>query len=161
MFFVDTEFQKKARRPGGAPRDVALTRAQAGIDEIQVDFEAWLDLELGELIELIQKPKSAAGRDTVWLEMVEIRCRHLRDVGTTMGFPLLTFVADNLREIFERLAAGAVYRGHLIDCHVQALKLAMQEQYRNCRPEQLPELSDGLRHVAQFATVVKAEQEQG
>jgi len=33
LFFVDTRFQKMARRPGGVPRDRAIEQAQKYIDK--------------------------------------------------------------------------------------------------------------------------------
>ena len=42
-FFVDSRFEQLARRPGGMPRDEALERAQATIDEIRPSFGEWLD----------------------------------------------------------------------------------------------------------------------
>ena len=68
-----------------------------------------------------------------------------------MGFDLVTFVAGNLSKIFEAINSGTEDRADLIDCHIQALLLARQEQNRNLRPEQLPELSSGLRRVAEYA----------
>jgi hypothetical protein len=69
-----------------------------------------------------------------------------------MGFVLLTFVANNLCEMLESAnGSGAQCNLELIACHVDALLLARQKQYRKLRPEQLPELSAGLRRVAEFA----------
>jgi hypothetical protein len=76
----------------------------------------------------------------------------MRDVGTTMGFELVTFITNNLCEIFEAIIAGASPRNEIIDCHIDALLLAKQEQYRHLRPEQLPELNSGLRRVLEVAS---------
>ena len=150
-FFVDSRFEQWARRPGGMPRDEALERAQAKIDEIRPSFGDWLDGELQELGKAIGQNGPDGSNDRqfdryrIHTMPADTRCRH------DDGFDLVTFVANNLSEIFEAINAGAEYRADLIDCHIQALLLARQERYRNLRPEQLPELSSGLRRVAEYA----------
>jgi hypothetical protein len=151
MFFVDSRFEQLARRPGGVAREEALERAQAEIDEIKPGFGDWLDAELQELSKVIGQNGPDGSNDANWIDIAYILSLRIRDVGTTMGFDLVTFVANNLSEIFEAINAGAEYRADLIDCHIQALLLARQERYRNLRPEQLPELSSGLRRVAEYA----------
>jgi hypothetical protein len=150
-FFVDSRFEQLARRPGGMPREEALERAQATIDEIRPSFGEWLDDQLQELSKVIEQNGPHGSNDPNWVHNAYVLCLRIRDVGTTMGFDLVTFVAGNLSEIFEAINSGTDYRADLIDCHIQALLLARQEQYRNLRPEQLPELSSGLRRVAEYA----------
>ena len=150
IFFVDGRFEQLARRPGGVPREEALERAQAMIAEIKPGFGEWLDQELAELGELIRQGETNASDDGAWADAAYLQCLRIRDVGTTMGFDLVTFVANNLCEIFEAINSGAEYRSDLVDCHIQALLFAKQERYRNLRPEQLPELSSGLRRVIEY-----------
>jgi len=153
IFSVDNRFNKLARRPGGVSRDQALDRAQTTLDENKVGFGDWLDQELRQLNDAIERCASPDTRDSEATDVAYLHCRRIRDVGTTMGYELASFVANNLCEIFASIKAGAEYRGDLVDCHFQALLLAKQEQYRNLRPEQLPELSSGLRRVAEYMPV--------
>ena len=39
-----------------------------------------------------------------------------------------------------------------IVCHLDALLLSRQRPYRNMKPDQVPELTSGLRRVADFVT---------
>ena len=153
IFPVDNRFNQLARRPGGLPRDQALERAHSTIDENKVGFGDWLEQELRQLNDAIERCASSDGRDAEAVDVAYHHCRHIRDVGTTMGYELASFVANNLCEIFASIKAGTEYRGDLVDCHFEALLLAKQEQYRNLRPEQLPELSGGLRRVAEYMPV--------
>ena len=147
-FFVETRFQRMARRTGGVPRAQAVKNAEATIEENKPEFEAWLDQELQALAGLIGNARAGhAGPE--WHDTACSRTRQLRDVGATMGFDLVTFVADNLCEILEGTHAGSEHDMELINCHVDCLFLARQEQYRNLRPEQLPQLSGGLRRVVE------------
>ena len=150
-FFVDSRFEQLARRPGGMPRDEALERAQTMIDEIRPSFGEWLDGELKELSRVVEQSGPHGANEPGWVHAAYTQCLRIRDVGTTMGNDLVTFVAGNLSEIFNAINSGTDYRADLIECHIQALLLARQEQYRNLRPEQLPELSSGLRRVAEYA----------
>lgn len=150
-FLVDSHFQKMARRADGVPREQALENAQMVIDKIKLSFGDWLDGEIEGLIAEIRKGKSAGVGDVSWAETATMHARQIRDVGTTMGFEIVTFITNNLCMMFEVIIAGASPHHEMIDCHIDALLLAKQEQYRHLRPEQLPELSAGLRRVLEVA----------
>ena len=157
IFPVDTRFQRMARRPGGVSRTQAVKNAEATIEKCKPEFDLWLDAQLQALVEEVRNAKMDAADGLQWRNSVGMRSRQLRDLGTTMGFPLLSFVADNLCEIIDRPRAGVDCNIELITCHVDALLLARQAQYRTLRPEQLPELSRGLLQVAESARAVPAE----
>jgi hypothetical protein len=158
-FLVDSNFQKMARRSGGIPRNQALENAQVAIDKIKLSFGDWLDGEIESLTAEIQKGKLAPAGEVSWAEAATIHARQIRDVGTTMGFELVTFIANNLCEIFEAIVAGSGPRNEMIDCHIDALFLAKQDQYRHLRPEQLPELSIGLRRVLEVSNTPSGEKD--
>ena len=151
-FLVDSHFQKMARRSGGIPREEALENARLAIDKIKLSFSEWLDAETAALIAEIRKGRSASADEVIWAETAVTHARHIRDVGTTMGFELVTFITNNLCAMFEAIIAGATPSNEMIDCHVDALLVAKQEKYRHLRPEQLPELSQGLRRVLEVAS---------
>jgi hypothetical protein len=150
-FHVDSHFQKMARRTGGISRQQALENAQITIDKMRMSFRDWLDGEIDSLTGAIQEGRTGRADDFAWVETALNHARQIRDVGSTMGFELVSFITNNLCEIFEAIAAGATARNEMIDCHIDALALAKQEQYRHLRPEQLPELSLGLRRVLEVA----------
>ncbi len=146
IFDVETDFQQKARQPGGVTRDKAIKRAQAEIDQRKPEFIDWLDRELQALHVVIRQAEENSGSPTL-IDQASSQARQLRDVGSTMGYDLVTFVADNLCDILEAVRAGARYDNDIIDCHLDALALATQTPYKNLRADQLPELSEGLRRV--------------
>jgi len=148
IFPVETRLQKLARRPGGIPRDKALEKAQANVDEIKPGFDDWLTDELEGLAGLVKQAQSGEPQAD-WLEALNRHSRHLRDVGTTMDFELLTFIANSLCEVLDAVAAGSEFNMESIQCHVDALFLARQRSYRGLRPEQVPELTSGLRRVVE------------
>jgi chemotaxis protein histidine kinase CheA len=135
-----------ATRPGGVPRDQAIRSADTSIEEMKPEFVGWADNKVKELIEAIRlierHPDDGARIDASYRN-----CRELRDVGATMGFDLVTAVADNLCEILDALKSGAAYHKDAIDCHIDALALSISAPYCNYRRDQLPEMMDGLTRI--------------
>ena len=146
VFPVETQFQKLARRSGGIPRDRAVKYALARIDEIKPEFEEWVNVELAALSEIVTKARSGEAPPD-WIDVANRHGRHLRDVGTTMGAELLTYIAGSLCEILDEVMAGSECNIDSIVCHVDALFLARQRRYRDLKPDQVPELTSGLRRV--------------
>jgi hypothetical protein len=151
IFDVETTFQKYARRPGGVPRDRAIKYAMSRVDELKPEFDDWLDKELQALAEAVRKAEEgheARG----WIDTINNHARQLRDVGTTMDSELLTYIAGSLCSVLDEMAAGAKFNKESISCHVDALFLARQRQYRGLKPEQVPELIAGLRQVLEHVS---------
>jgi len=150
-FFAFTRFERMARRPGGVTREQALARAQAQVDELKSGFIIWLDRELQELNAALSKVESDSS-DKLSLECAYRNCSQLQDVGAAMGYELVTFIAKNLCKIIATIKAGAAYDKDMIDCHINAFLLAKTDQYRDLRPEQVPEMASGLRRVVKLAS---------
>jgi hypothetical protein len=149
IFFVETNFQKLAKRPGGTPREQAISSAQANIDTLKkTDFPHWLETTLNELLSTIRLLDTNP-QDQRLIQQAYTRCLHLQDVGATMGYELVTFTARNMSEYFEALIAGAPYSSDTVNLHVDAITLASKPPYCHLRPDQLPEMSDGLRRVVE------------
>lgn len=146
IFPVETAFQKQARRPGGVPRERALKYAAARVEEAKPEFDDWLGKELEALADVVRKMQGGKAPPD-WVEAANRHSRHLRDVGTTMGSELLTYIAGSLCEILDEIAGGAACNADSIVCHVDALFLARQRPYWGLKPEQVPELTAGLRRV--------------
>ncbi len=146
IFPVETTFQKQARRPGGVPRERALKYAAARVEEAKPEFDDWLGKELEALADVVRKMQSGKAPPD-WVETANRHSRHLRDIGTTMGSELLTYIAGSLCEILDEIAGGAACNADSIACHVDALFLARQRPYWGLKPEQVPELTAGLRRV--------------
>jgi hypothetical protein len=148
IFDVETRFQTMARRPGGISRDAAIEEANASIELMKPGFDEWAAGELHELSQAIERARSAAPTEE-WLEAASVHARAVRDVGTTMGSELLTFVADSLCEILEAIEAGSGWDAETLVCHLDALMLVRQPAYRGMGPLELPELTRGLRRLAE------------
>lgn len=146
LFAVDTRFHRMALRAGGVTRSKAIERAAAEIEEAKAGFDAWLDRELEEFANLI-KALQAGTAAPDWAGDANFRSRELRDTSMMLGFELLAFVANSLCALLDSIAAGNPWNTDAIGCHVDALGLAKQKSYRRLKPDQVPELTEGLRLV--------------
>jgi hypothetical protein len=66
-----------------------------------------------------------------------------------MGLELLTFVTDQLCDILDAGAEQKKLDMETVVCYVEAAVLARQDGYRSMKPNQVPELINGLRAVAE------------
>jgi hypothetical protein len=145
-FHVETKFQQLAKRPGGLSRDQAVSNAQASIAALKPGFETWLDDEIAMLLRSI--PRDGEGlRDKNWITAADSHCQHLADVSATMGYEFVSYVANNLCLMFDAIKHGAEYRRDVMQCHLDALLLGRKDKFRRMKPEDVPELTDGLRRV--------------
>ena len=154
-FLVDTHFQRMARRPGGVARELALERAQAKIDELKPEGTNWLNRGLHEFDAAFRQTGDNFS-DVSELDRAYESCCQLRDVSATVGFELFTYIATNLCKILDAIKAGAPYDQQMVHCHLDALLLASRDPYRSLRPEQLPEMTSGLRRVVELASTFEA-----
>jgi hypothetical protein len=155
VFLVDTRFQQMARRPGGVPRAQAVERAQAKLDELKPDFSDWLDRQLQDLGVALRQIESAPF-DAACLDKAYQFCCQLRDVGTTMGFELITVISSNLCEVLNAVRAGTPCDMQTIECHLDALVLTSKPPYCDLRPDQLPEMTSGLRQIVERRSAVSS-----
>jgi hypothetical protein len=151
IFEVDTNFQQMARRPGGISRDRAIERAETEIAEVKVEFDDWLDRELTELATAFAAAR-AHPRDAERLADLAVRGRQIRDVAATMRFELLSFVAASLSDLLDSINGEAEIPIDSIVCHLDALNLAAKPHFRGLQPEQVPDLTKGLRRVVKHAS---------
>ncbi len=151
VFTVETRFQKLARRPGGISRDQALENAAQKIEAIKPSFDEWLESELAPLGEAVNG--ALAGKPAPdWVETANLHSGQIRDAGTTMGSELLTFIAGSLCDVLDAISAGAECNMESITCHLDALYLARQRRFRGLKPDEVPELTKGLRRVVEVVS---------
>jgi chemotaxis protein histidine kinase CheA len=149
-FPVETDFQKKVRRAGGVTRNQAVGNAEAQIETLKEEFTDWLKDGLTRLQNAIQLAETYPDNAMLIEDAFRSSCE-LRDIGTTVGYELVTFVANRLCEVLDAMRNGADYDKVLIRCHLDALQLARQDSYKNVGPDQVPDLCDGLRRAAEHS----------
>lgn len=153
VFYADNRFDRMARQPGAVARKQALEAAHAHLEELKADFPDWINQELAQLSAAFAKLETHPS-DLEAIDVAFHSCAHLRDVGGTMGFELVTFIAANLCDIIEALKGGAIYDKDTVACHMDALQLAKTEKYRHLRPDQVSDMTSGLRRIGEIASIV-------
>lgn len=153
IFYADTRFERMARRSGGVEREVALEQAQNQVEDLTSEFRIWIDDQFEELNEAFARIDRDPGNKAALEHAYHIGSQ-LRDVGGTMGYELVTFIAKTLCDILEAYMAGAAYDKNVIECHSNAFLLAKTEQYRHLRPDQVPEMTNGLLRVVEITSIV-------
>jgi hypothetical protein len=151
VFPVETRFQKMAKREGGVPRQRAIEQAQNEIEGIKPRFDNWLGGELQEFQRLLKKVEGSKANDE-WIKTANFHSRQVRDSAITLNFELLAFVAGSLCEILDSIEAGSECNMESIACHIESLLLAGQASYRHLKPEQVPDLTNGLHRVVKRVT---------
>jgi len=146
VFHANTQFEVLARRPGGVLRDKAIDNATKGIETIKPELIFWLKQGASKLDLAIQETWISLEDKDRFDTAIKLSVA-LRDVGATLGFPLLSFITGNLCEILEAQKQGAAFRKDIIDCHRMALVLSVQDDYRKSNPDELPVLKSGLLDV--------------
>lgn len=145
IFSVVTNFQKLAVRPGGVPRDKAIAQADAELKDMKPEFDKWIDEEVEALRAAL--PAVGQGADGDWVPAATIHAGRLRDVGSTAGYDLVTFVAGAMCDILESGGAATERGVDSLNTQFDALQLVRQPQYYRLRPEDLPELKSGLLRI--------------
>ena len=74
---------------------------------MKTDFVDWLDRELQDLAASIRQLTANPG-DAASLERAHQACCQLRDVGATMGYELVTFVANNFCHVLDAIGRRAL-----------------------------------------------------
>ena len=146
IFPVTTRFQKMAQRPGGVPYEEAIERAQSYIDELKPAFHDWLDDKLHQLTVMIRRLDQDPGDPARWDDAFQCCCQ-LQDVAATMGFEHISIFSRNLCEVLDAIKTGAAYQKETIECYVDAINLTGKPPYKHLPPDQLAEMTDGLRRL--------------
>lgn len=150
-FEPDDQFGRTARSPGGIPRNAALARAAAEVEHVKPQVVEHLTYEFRRLEAALAA--ADAGDDVAGaVTDAYASCQLLRDVAETVGYPLVGLIATNLCTIFETVqTVGIAYPQAVIDCHRNAMRLALTRRYKGMSSKDLPELSAGLQQIVQIA----------
>jgi len=91
-FPVETDFQRRSAGPGGVTRNQAVGDAEAQIETLKEEFTDWLKDGLTRLQNAIQLAETYPDNAMLLEDAFRSSCE-LRDIGTTVGYELVTFVA--------------------------------------------------------------------
>lgn len=154
---VDDNFGRQARAIGALSRDDAIKRAHAELMQLKPQLEEHVKSQ-GQRLETALL--AARGRDEKHLSHmgdVYAASLGLREVADLIGYTVVGFIAGNLCTIIETAdAAHMEYPAAVIDCHYDALRLALSDPYRGKQLRELPELSAGLLQTVRITKLMAA-----
>ena len=122
-------YHRLAKRTGGIPRDEAIQRANVFIESVKSKYHEWV---FDDILRLEEAVVALRGRSTPNPEDIENayhRARVIRDLGTTMGYPLVTAVTDSLCELLHRFKNANVCDEVSVEAHFCALLLVISPGY--------------------------------
>lgn len=101
IFFVDSRFQRWARRENGVPYDRAIADAQSALDRAKPEFIEWLDGALRQLGAMLRRAKRTKNEhaDPVWSAEAAWHALQIYDVAVTLDYELVAFAAIPLCDI--------------------------------------------------------------
>ena len=104
----------------------AVARAEKALEELSVEFDDWLQEEVGRLL----AARDQARRDGLTEENFDelFRASHdLRGEGDTFGYPLITELCDLLCKLLESTDDKSKIPTTLIDNHVDAIQIILRD----------------------------------
>ncbi|NQV81647.1 MAG: hypothetical protein HQ495_13910 [Alphaproteobacteria bacterium] len=156
-----SRFAIMARRPGGVPREKAMARADARIEELSAKYLDWVAKDLLALETRIDAVHQLEGARREEMDAAYSKSAEIRDLGATFGFPLTTEVADRLCELIDRLRHAGTYSYDALATHLGALQLVCTERFRGKQAADEKPLLDGLSRVIAKYPAVSTDSDEG
>lgn len=144
---VVTRFSAMANRPGGMPRDDALSRAETFIANIEVRYPEWVKSDMTKLVAQVEQIHVDEAFTDETHEAIYRQAGRIRDLGGTFGYDLTTRVGDSLCELIHRLAEGDHYSREALDAHIEALKIVCTPDFKGVPVTGAKELTDSLEQL--------------
>lgn len=147
IMHVPTRFAALASRPNGMSRDEALDRADTFIENIEPKYLEWVERDLAkltEVVDFIHKAKSMSKED---YQSAYRKSNHIRDLGGTFSYDLITVVADSMSELLFRLGEAERYDQAALVAHMNALCLVCSSQFKGVKPDAVGDLIGSLQKL--------------
>lgn len=142
----ESRFERMARRAGGISEREALENAEKELAQLKPMVGQFVELECDKLLAALDYARIDGPERDAKIAIAEVSSRLIRDVAGNADFVLVGLVANSLCELFELLMGSDVdYPLAVVNCHVDALRLARRPEYRGKQIDQCaPELVDAL-----------------
>lgn len=149
---VDDNFGRQARAPGGLSRENAIKRAHAELSQLKPQLEEHVKSQCQRLQTALLAARVRDEKHLSHIGDAYITSLDLREIADSIGYTLVGFIAANLCTIIETADAVHMdYPAAVIDCHCDALRLALSGPYQGKQLKELPKLSAGLLQTVRIA----------
>ena len=130
MINVGNELKQKIPIKGmGGIDTVAIANAEAALDELSVNFDAWLDDEVNTLVAARDAVRRHGLKDEYFEELFRV-AHDVKGEGETLGYPLATIIAASLCKLLDTPEKKTVIPQDIIDNHVDALRLVARDRIK-------------------------------
>ena len=118
----------------------------------------FVEAECDKLLAALESAKIDGSERDAKVAVADVCSRLIRDVAGNADFVLVGLVAKSLCELFELLAESDVdYPVAVVECHVDALRLARRPEYRGKQIDQfVPQLVDALASAVECVRTLAA-----
>lgn len=142
----ESRFERMARRPGGLSEKEALANAQKELALLKPAVGQFVESECDKLLAALESASLEGAERNAKVAIADVCSRLIRDVAGAADFVLVGLVAKSLCELFELLVDSDIdYPAAVVNCHVDALRLARRPEYRGKEVDQFaPQLVDAL-----------------
>ncbi len=148
---VDDDFGRQARSPGALSRDEAIKRAHVELTQLKPQLKEHIKQQCQQLEAALVAARSGDEKRLEHIGDAYAASLSLRDIANSIGYTLIGFIAANLCTIIETVEAAHMdYPAAVIDCHYDALRLALSPPYQGKQLRDLPELSAGLSQTVRI-----------
>ena len=114
-----------------APADPeAIARAEKALQQMEVEFEDWIDEEVVKLEKKMKEVK-AKGIVSTEGEQLFVIAHDLRGLGTTYKFPIVTRIATSLARLIEDDEKRQKAPVPLLEAHVNSIRAALVQNVRD------------------------------
>jgi HPt (histidine-containing phosphotransfer) domain-containing protein len=135
-----------------APGDDPLQRAEQALSQLANEFDDWMQTECERLDTARGRVRTGGLTEEHYAELFHA-AHDIKGEAATLGFPLVTAVADSLCRLIEHTPEVAQIPFPLIDQHVDAVRAIVREYSRPDVESVATSLSRCLREVTdQFLT---------
>ncbi len=107
----------------------AVARADAAMKSLSANFEEWLKADVAKL-QAVRERMAAEGISPETVGQLYMRAHDLKGLGVTCEYPIITRLADSLCALLDDEQPVDEQMG-LVDDHIDALRLALQNRVRS------------------------------
>ena len=124
-----TPKQNTAAAAPPAIDEEAIERAELALKTMANNFESWIDEEV-KLLSAARDALAQNGISQAAIDMLSHRAHDLKGQGTTLNFPFVTKVAEQLCRICEHLPSAEELPLALVEAHVDAVRAIVRDGLR-------------------------------
>lgn len=125
----------------------AVAAAEAAIEELSSEFDSWIDVELGILLDTLEAIRQE-GWNSAHGEQLFTIAHDLKGQATTFGYPAITEICDTLCNLLEKMPNIDRLSLNVIEIFVASIKTIIEQCERNDDNPKASAISLGLRQMA-------------